>query len=72
MARGWRMNRGAEAIVQDYAARKRKVTSGMRQASYLSGSSIHEVGYGAGFEVELMIGHEAVLWILPRAYIFCI
>lgn len=32
-------------------------------------SSVHQVGYGARFEVELMIGHKTVLGILSRAHI---
>lgn len=38
----------------------------------LPDSSVHQVRYGASFEVELMVGHKVVLRILSRAHIFCI
>lgn len=50
----------------------REVTSRKKQIFCLQDSSVHQVRYGARFEVELMVRHKAVLGILSRAYILCI
>lgn len=41
----------------------------MQRAGCVSGLSIYEVGYGAGFKIELMIGHKVMMRIFAGAHI---
>lgn len=57
-----------KAIVQDYAVGFRKGTTRVKQTDL----SVHQVRYGARFEVKLMVWDKTVLRILSRANILCI